>query len=48
MEIRYNGKSISLEDAIEDVIDEHFGGNEDLIMLFTMAMRDYVSRATQK
>ena len=48
MKIVCNGKSIALENAIEDVIDDYFNGDEDFITFFTMAMKDYVSRETLK
>ena len=50
MEIKIvcNGKSIALENAIEDVIDDYFNGDEDFITFFTMAMKDYVARETLK
>ncbi len=46
MKIVCNGKSIALENAIEDVVDEYFNGDEDFITHFTIAMKDYVSRET--
>jgi hypothetical protein len=48
MKIVCNGKSITLENAIEDVIDDYFNGDEDFITFFTMAMKDYVARETLK
>jgi hypothetical protein len=48
MKIVCNGKSITLETAIEDVIDDYFNGDEDFITFFTMAMKDYVARETLK
>lgn len=44
MNIEYKGIRIPLDWAIEDVVDEYFGGDEDFITHFTMAMEDYMER----
>lgn len=42
--IEYKGERFPLTWAIEDVIDEYFGGDEELITHLTLAFEDYMRR----
>lgn len=44
MNLECEGKRVLLDWAIEDVIDEYFGGDEDFITHLTIAFEDYCNR----